>query len=53
LAKLALAKLQFHTGSFKDAHTLNVEVVEMCDIGITTLLNQTFWKKYTAAISGD
>jgi hypothetical protein len=53
LAKLALAKLQFHTGSFKETHKLNVEVIEMCDFGITALLNETFWKKYTAAISGD
>ncbi len=53
LATLALAKLRDETGSHKEARKLNVQVVEMCDTGISSLLDNTFWRKYIAAISGD
>jgi tetratricopeptide (TPR) repeat protein len=53
LAKVALAKLREDTGSYNEAHKLNVEVVEMCDSGIASMLENSFWKKYIAAISGD
>lgn len=53
LATLALAKLREETGSHKEADKLNTEVIEMCDSGITDLLENSFWRKYIAAISGD
>jgi tetratricopeptide (TPR) repeat protein len=53
LATRSLAKLRRDVGSHKEAHRLNVEVAEMCNAGIESLLQETFWKKYIAAISGD
>ena len=53
LATRTLAKLRRDMGSPKEAHRLNVEVAEMCNAGIESLLQETFWKKYVAAISGE
>lgn len=53
VAARALAKLQDEMGLQKEARKLNAEVVQMCDSRIASLLKDTFWKKYIAAISGE